>query len=233
MSFKEKLSDARSRFANRPILAAILILLVGILLGMVIRRGDGPPAPQSASLQPTHSGHEQDQATMWTCSMHAQIHSDKPGKCPLCGMDLIPVQRQTTGGLRTLTVSPAARALMNIQTVPVERKFVSAVVRMAGKVEYDETRRGYIAAWVPGRLDRLYVDYTGVAVKKGLLDKLGESIGIPILGKEKSTSSGTTTETTTQPESTTQQQETTQQPKSEPKSVEDALKESLIDLLPF
>jgi len=72
-----------------------------------------------------------------------------------------------------------------------------------------------------------------MAVKKGLLDKLGESIGIPILGKEKSTSSGTTTETTTQPESTTQQQETTRQPKSEPKSVEDALKESLIDLLPF
>ncbi|MFB3101030.1 MAG: hypothetical protein ACE1ZM_06260, partial [Gammaproteobacteria bacterium] len=78
-----------------------------------------------------------------------------------------------------------------------------------------------------------YGKLLGVAVKKGLLDKLGESIGIPILGKEKSTSSGTTTETTTQPESTTQQQETTKQPKSEPKSVEDALKESLIDLLPF
>ena len=35
------------------------------------------------------------------------------------------------------------------------------------KVEYDETRVEYITSWVPGRLDRLYVDYTGVPVKKG------------------------------------------------------------------
>ena len=167
MRFKETPVDARSRIAKRPLLAAILFLLVGILLGTVIRPGEGPPERQSADVESMQSTNEQDQATMWTCSMHPQIHKDQPGQCPLCGMDLIPVQKQTAGGLRTLTVSPEARALMNIQTVPVERKFVSVVVRMAGKVEYDETRRGYIAAWVPGRLDRLYVDYTGVTVKKG------------------------------------------------------------------
>lgn len=38
---------------------------------------------------------------------------------------------------------------------------------MVGKVEYDETRVSYITSWVPGRLERLYVDYTGVAVKQG------------------------------------------------------------------
>ena len=38
---------------------------------------------------------------------------------------------------------------------------------MVGKIEYDETRMSYITAWVPGRLDRLYVDYTGVMVTKG------------------------------------------------------------------
>ncbi len=70
-------------------------------------------------------------------------------------------------GLRQLTISPEARALMNIQTDRVERRYVTNVVRMVGKVEYDETRLKYITAWVPGRLDRLFVDFTGVDVNKG------------------------------------------------------------------
>jgi Cu(I)/Ag(I) efflux system membrane fusion protein len=50
---------------------------------------------------------------------------------------------------------------------PVERKFVAAEIRMFGKIDYDETKLAYITARVPGRLDRLYVDYTGINVKKG------------------------------------------------------------------
>jgi RND family efflux transporter MFP subunit len=99
--------------------------------------------------------------------MHPQIRSNKPGKCPICGMKLVPVQTKTTGGLRTLTVSPEARALMNVETVPVERKYVETEVRMVGKVDFDETKLGYITAWVSGRLDQLYVDFTGVEVNEG------------------------------------------------------------------
>lgn len=167
MSFNDTLVGARSCISKHPILAAILILLVGIFLGRVVRRGDDSPAQQSASVQPTHSGHEQDQVTMWSCAMHPHIRSNKPGRCPICGMELSPVQTQTTGGLRALTVSPEARALMNIETVPVERKYVATEVRMVGKVDFDETKLGYITAWVAGRLDQLYVDYTGVEVNQG------------------------------------------------------------------
>jgi Cu(I)/Ag(I) efflux system membrane fusion protein len=103
---------------------------------------------------------------MWTCSMHPQIRQPNPGDCPICGMDLIPVTK-TSGGLRTLTVSPEARALMDVESVPVERRYVSHRIRMVGKVDYDETKLGYITAWVSGRLDRLYVDYTGVEVNQG------------------------------------------------------------------
>ncbi len=38
---------------------------------------------------------------------------------------------------------------------------------MVGKIEYDETRLSHITAWVSGRLDRLYVDYEGIEVRKG------------------------------------------------------------------
>jgi membrane fusion protein, copper/silver efflux system len=108
-------------------------------------------------------------ATLWTCSMHPQIKKNKPGKCPLCGMALIPLKIDDgkMTGMRQLVVSPASRALMNIQVTPVQYRYVEAEIRMVGKVDYDETRLKYITAWVPGRLDRLFVDYTGVQVNKG------------------------------------------------------------------
>ncbi|HUU82541.1 MAG TPA: efflux RND transporter periplasmic adaptor subunit [Phycisphaerae bacterium] len=149
-------------------------------------------------------------AEVWTCSMHPEVRLPKPGKCPKCGMDLIPaakgppaarkkapkyacsmfcvppmdrpgkcpicgmemVEVKDTGGdmdesPRTLTLSPAARKLAGIEVAPVERRFVSAEIQMVGKVEYDETRVRSITSRVPGRLDRLYADYTGIPVAQG------------------------------------------------------------------
>jgi len=100
--------------------------------------------------------------------MHPQIRQPKPGKCPICFMDLIPVSSSGADvGERQISFSPAALKLMEIATTPVERKFVTADVRMVGKIDYDETRVKNITAWVPGRIDRLYVDFTGSTVRKG------------------------------------------------------------------
>ncbi len=108
-------------------------------------------------------------AQVWTCSMHPQFKLPDPGKCPICFMDLIPLDSGSDdeGGPRELTVSETSKALMEIETAPVERRFVTADVRMVGKVDYDETRVSHITAWVPGRLDRLFVDYTGIRVAEG------------------------------------------------------------------
>lgn len=70
-------------------------------------------------------------------------------------------------GPREVRLTPVAEKLAEIQTRPVERKKVGAEVRMVGKLAYDETRLAYISAYVPGRLDRLYIDFTGARVKKG------------------------------------------------------------------
>ena len=102
--------------------------------------------------------------------MHPQIQLPRPGKCPICPMDLVPVSDlagNEATSLRQITISDASKALMQIQTAAVERRHVATEIRMVGKVEYDETRVGYISAWVPGRLDRLFVDYTGIEVRKG------------------------------------------------------------------
>ena len=84
--------------------------------------------------------------------MHPQIIRQGPGLCPLCEMDLIPMPEDLVAETapRELAVSEAAAKLMDIQTSPVERKFVASEVRMVGKVRYDETRVKDITAWVAG-----------------------------------------------------------------------------------
>jgi Cu(I)/Ag(I) efflux system membrane fusion protein len=105
----------------------------------------------------------------WYCSMHPQIVRDGAGLCPICEMDLIPMPESMVANAapRELAVSEAAAKLIDIQTAPVERRFVEAEVRLVGKVDYDETRVKHITSWVPGRLDRLYVDFTGTSVSEG------------------------------------------------------------------
>ncbi len=106
--------------------------------------------------------------TWWTCSMHPEVRLPKPGICPKCPMELIPVTSSAGDvGERQISFSEAAIKLMEIETTAVERRFVTAEIRMAGKVDYDETRVKHITAWVRGRIDRLYVDFTGITVSKG------------------------------------------------------------------
>lgn len=148
-------------------IAQTLILLgIGVFAGLSMRDSpmtkSGPPAESHAG----HEGHTEEIASIWTCSMHPQIRRDGPGKCPICGMDLVPVKK-SAGGIRTVSISPDVKKLMNVQTVPVVHRYVTAEVRMVGKIEYDETRLAHVTAWVSGRLDRLFVDFTGVRVNKG------------------------------------------------------------------
>jgi len=105
-----------------------------------------------------------DIAEEWYCSMHPNFRQPEPGKCGICGMNL--VRAEPTKGWK-LTMSEKERALARIQTAPVTREFLTKNVRMVGKVDYDETRMRTISAWVPGRLVRVYVDYTGIRVRQG------------------------------------------------------------------
>jgi Cu(I)/Ag(I) efflux system membrane fusion protein len=120
-----------------------------------------------------HHGSSQSAAgEIWTCSMHPQIRQPGPGICPICNMDLIPLTTSAEGGLRELSVSDEAAALLDLRVAPVVRAPAEAELKLFGRIAYDERRITTITSRVSGRLDRLFVDFTGAVVSKG--DHLAE-----------------------------------------------------------
>ena len=161
-----KMTQAKSLLGRR-VFKTFILLVVTFLAGYFFHALLKQSSSDQEHIQSGQQTAEQ-APTWWTCSMHPHIRLPKPGICPLCPMDLIPVVTQDgVVGERQIAFSQEALKLMEVQTSPVERKFVEAEIRMVGKVDYDETRVKNITAWVPGRIDRLYVDFTGITVNKG------------------------------------------------------------------
>ncbi|MBW7991807.1 MAG: efflux RND transporter periplasmic adaptor subunit [Planctomycetes bacterium] len=161
-----KMIQAKSLLSGRGFKTVILVV-VTFLAGYFVHSFLHKSPVAQTNEHTDHQAAAQAQ-TVWTCSMHPQFRLPKAGQCPICLMDLIPMTTEESAiGERQITFSQAALKLMEVQTTPVERKFVEAEIRMVGKVDYDETRVKNITAWVPGRIDRLYVDFTGITVNKG------------------------------------------------------------------
>jgi membrane fusion protein, copper/silver efflux system len=160
----------RSRIGYLALIAAGV--LGGYLLAAGLNRDgshDHPvaEAAEGESVQPAHA-----RTQLYTCSMHPQVRSTNPDdKCPICGMDLIPVpvddEADDVEAGPELRLTPRAAALMQVEVFPAERRVLEMPVRMFGRLEQDETRLRTISAWIPGRLERLHVDFTGVAVREG------------------------------------------------------------------
>ena len=111
---------------------------------------------------------------VWTCSMHPQIRLPKAGKCPICSMPLIlakttaPAEKKEGDAPEAmLSLSEHARAMASVETVAIERRAITHEIRAVGKVQYNESALAVINSRVEGYIEKLYVDFTGVQVKKG------------------------------------------------------------------
>jgi len=108
----------------------------------------------------------------WTCGMHPSVKMDKPGKCPICAMDLVPVYEkgagaEEAGALATIELSERARKLAQVKTDIIGFKSLTKDIYTVGLIEYDERLKTIVSAWIPGRIDKLFVDFTGTQVVKG------------------------------------------------------------------
>jgi Cu(I)/Ag(I) efflux system membrane fusion protein len=110
-------------------------------------------------------------APVYQCPMHPWIKSDKPGdKCTICGMELVAAPTGDASaaadpGLVTLT--PASASVVGVQTAAVTRATLARTLRVAGVVADDDTRHRIIAARVPGRVEKLFVNFVGAEVRAG------------------------------------------------------------------
>ena len=146
------------------------ILIVGVLIiGILIGRNFNSTNNQVVE-ETIHQHDESEDGQIWTCSMHPQIQKDEPGKCPLCGMDLIPLDNSMEGEQilpDEVPMSASAMKLAEIQTYIVKKSNPEKELHLLGKVKADERRIYSQAIHFPGRIEKLYINFTGEKVRKG------------------------------------------------------------------
>jgi len=111
-------------------------------------------------------------ADTYTCPMHPTVVSDKPGSCPVCGMDLVRKARageevKITEDLARLIKSPNETVVASIKTIKGEFKSMPASVKAQGIVTYDTRNIYTIPARIGGRLEKVFLKYTFQPVHKG------------------------------------------------------------------
>jgi len=152
---------------KKQMLIYALILVTGFAIGWGIF-GTGREQKTEQTQQQTKGSKATDEDAIWTCSMHPSVDKPEPGQCPICGMDLI---KQKKGKARTNKVTfemtEASKKLAQVETTPVKEVYPSKEIRMNGVVKADETQVVNQTAHFPGRIDRLYVNYTGQYVEEG------------------------------------------------------------------
>ena len=118
------------------------------------------------------SGH--DHAAVYQCPMHPWIKSDKAdARCTICGMALVAATAPKNGAANEpldpnlVTLTPAQATVTGIQTAPVVRGPLVRTLRVNGVIDDDETRHRILAARVPGRIEKLHVNYVGAEVREG------------------------------------------------------------------
>jgi len=219
------------RGRRKKILAVAILAGAGLAALLLFRE---PPSGKQTGEDAGDAAEKKGQK--WFCPMHPHIVSDKPGKCPICSMELAPLpagaspapsdtMRTETGegGAATaqsserrvlywydpmapgskfdkpgkspfmdmqlvpkyadpgapagassgqaaapsVSLSASAIRATGVATVPVTMQNLSHEIRAVGVIEADETRLEHVAARVPGRVEKLYANFTGQEVRRG------------------------------------------------------------------
>jgi membrane fusion protein, copper/silver efflux system len=121
-----------------------------------------------------HSAHTAERKVLyWVDPMHPAYKSDKPGKAPDCGMDLVPVYAEGVSTARTnlpegaFQITPEKQQLIGVRYGAAEFKAISRTLRAVGRLAWDETKVTRVHPRVEGWVEEVFVDFTGKQVRKG------------------------------------------------------------------
>lgn len=128
--------------------------------------GAGVMASQEEAVSSAHAG------TEYYCPMHTFVVRDRPGKCPICGMTLVPRKKGEKavlpdGVVARVQVSPERVMQGGVKVEPVRYELLAQSLSAYGEIETDETRTARIIARFPGRVEELLVRSTGASIEKG------------------------------------------------------------------
>lgn len=147
-------------------------LLLGVLLLAASHASFAQHIHDQAATTASQAGVKKPSILYWYDPMHPKYHSDKPGVAPDCGMDLVPKYADEDAGSTeapsgAVRISPLKQQLTGIRTTAVVRRTLTKDIRTVGIVQPDETRIRKIHTKFPGWVEKLFVGFTGQAVRAG------------------------------------------------------------------
>ena len=150
------------KIISNKYIRGILLVLAGLLLGRIIfYRSHEENAKQEITA-------DENKKTIWTCAMHPQIRMEHPGKCPICGMELIPLIQDTAFvNPDAVVMTEEGIKLAEVQTSVVTKEKPEKIIKLYGKIQADERLIQTMPAHVPGRIEKLLVNFTGEEVRQG------------------------------------------------------------------
>ena len=103
----------------------------------------------------------------YTCSMDPQVKENKPGKCPVCKMDLTPAKKSTNTITDEIELSPQQVQLGNIQMDTIRSGAIGDQMILTATLNVDQLKTNSVSARVMGRIDKLYFKNMGDYVSNG------------------------------------------------------------------
>ena len=137
------------------------------------------PAPivgsgTAAYAQSPEAGSSEDDEQRYTCPMHPHYISDDPGNCPICGMDLVPLEAGGEAGSAetgeagpTVTISPAMLQTVGVRTAEVERAAFGGRIEAFAQIAANERLQSSVSTRAAGWIERLRVRAVGDEVAAG------------------------------------------------------------------
>ena len=123
----------KNKINKKELTIIAIAAIAGLLLGWLFFH---QPEPKPADTGQSNEA-AQNESTIWTCSMHPQIRMNHPGKCPICGMDLIPLSEYSAEETATspdeIKMSEEAAKIADIQTMVVRKSTPEKEIYLLGR----------------------------------------------------------------------------------------------------